>query len=115
MGVGLWLWLWPWLASQKRFFNHPQKRFLNQCLGLESQSQTKLLRSIYIEFHVAMNFDKLTKNFEKFPNGPLIQGGFKVFFFCFFRSGVCLGPGAPGGTPQNEKNRKSKLAISKFN
>ena len=32
--VGLWLWLWPWLASQKRFFNHPQKRFLNQCLGL---------------------------------------------------------------------------------
>ena len=42
--------------------------------------KTSILILIYIEFHVAMNFDKLTKIFQKFPNGALIRGVFKVFF-----------------------------------
>ena len=37
----VWLWLWPWLASQKRFFNHPQKRFLNQRLGCVGRTKKK--------------------------------------------------------------------------
>ena len=58
---------------------------------------------IYIEFHVAMNFDKLTKNFPKFQNGPLIRGVFKVFFFVFFIPGVAWAQGPQAATPRMKK------------
>ena len=71
-----------------------------------SEGQPWLLILIYIEFHVAMNFDKLTKKNQKFPNGALIRGVFKVFFsVSFILGGAAWGPWAqaPPGMKKTEK------------
>ena len=73
-----------------------------------------VLSLIYIEFHVAMNFDKLTKNFYKFPNGPLIQGGFKVFFSVSFVPGGAWAQGPQAAPPEMKKKKKQTNLLKRF-
>ena len=56
-----------------------------------------------------MNFDKLTKNFEKFPNGPLIQGGFKVFFSVSFVPGGAWAQGPHAAPPRMKETQNKTL------
>ena len=73
----------------------------------KSKGKPKLLILICIEFHVAVNFAKLTKNFQKFPDGPQSGRQLNLFSVSFILGLAAWGPWAQATLRMKETEKIS--------